>query len=292
MIKSVLDTDFYKVTMMQCVFNNFSRVEAEYKFVCRSEGVDLSPLLRKIKEQIFSLCCLKVNEQDISSLRKLSPVFDDNFLNFLEGFSLKSKYVTIREDRRERGNIELRIKGPWFETIIFETALLAIISQTYCTSKPLEDSNLFREILRDKINYIKSVSVPLKFAEFGTRRRYSSFVQKEVLQELIKEVPNSLIGTSNIYFASFFGINVIGTMAHEFLMSGMGLSNVSLRQSQKYMLEKWISEYKGHLGIALTDTISMDSFLEDFNLFLAKAYDGCRHDSGCPYVWRKTYQTL
>jgi Nicotinic acid phosphoribosyltransferase len=99
-----------------------------------------------------------------------------------------------------------------------------------------------------------------------------------------KAAPHVFRGTSNVYLAKELGITPIGTMAHEFLQAFQAL-DVRLRNFQKAALETWVQEYRGDLGIALTDVVGMDAFLRDFDLYFAKLFDGLRHDSGDPYEW-------
>jgi nicotinate phosphoribosyltransferase len=121
-------------------------------------------------------------------------------------------------------------------------------------------------------------------SDFGTRRRYSFAWQKHVIETLHEAVPEVFRGTSNVLIAKQLGIFPIGTMAHEFLQAFQAL-DVRLRDFQKAALETWVQEYRGDLGIALTDVVGMDAFLRDFDLYFAKLFDGLRHDSGDPVVW-------
>jgi nicotinate phosphoribosyltransferase len=105
-----------------------------------------------------------------------------------------------------------------------------------------------------------------------------------VVKTLHEAVPDIFRGTSNVYLAKKLGITPIGTMAHEFLQAFQAL-DVRLRDFQKAALEAWVHEYRGDLGIALTDVVGMDAFLRDFDLYFAKLFDGLRHDSGDPYAW-------
>ena len=104
------------------------------------------------------------------------------------------------------------------------------------------------------------------------------------MRTLQREVPRFFKGTSNVYLAHRLGLVAIGTMAHEYLQSYQAL-DVRLRDFQKAALEDWVQEYRGDLGIALTDVVGMDAFLADFDLYFAKLFDGLRHDSGDPFVW-------
>jgi nicotinate phosphoribosyltransferase len=125
---------------------------------------------------------------------------------------------------------------------------------------------------------------PFEFFEFGTRRRFSAAWQDEVVGTLAREVPEYFKGTSNVLLAWKYNLTAIGTMAHEYLQTFQGVG-VQLREFQKKALEVWVQEYRGDLGIALTDVVGMDAFLADFDLYFAKLFDGMRHDSGDPIVW-------
>ena len=125
-----------------------------------------------------------------------------------------------------------------------------------------------------------------KFSEFGTRRRFSFKWQDKVINILKKKIPKScFVGTSNVYFAKKYDILAVGTNAHEYYQVGQALDKVRLAESQKFMLQSWVNEYRGDLGIALSDTLGTDKFLKDFDLYFAKLYDGIRHDSGNPIEW-------
>ncbi|MBK5647343.1 MAG: nicotinate phosphoribosyltransferase, partial [Acinetobacter sp.] len=125
---------------------------------------------------------------------------------------------------------------------------------------------------------------PFLVSDFGTRRRYSLAWQKHVIEVFNQAAPHIFRGTSNVLIAKQLGLTPIGTMAHEFLQAFQAL-DVRLRNFQKSALETWVQEYRGDLGIALTDVVGMDAFLRDFDLYFAKLFDGLRHDSGDPYEW-------
>ena len=116
------------------------------------------------------------------------------------------------------------------------------------------------------------------------RRRFCRDWQREVVATFKREVPQYFKGTSNVMFARELGLVPIGTMAHEYLQTYQTFG-VRLRDFQSAALEDWVQEYRGDLGIALTDVVGMDAFLADFDLYFAKLFDGLRHDSGDPVVW-------
>jgi nicotinate phosphoribosyltransferase len=105
-----------------------------------------------------------------------------------------------------------------------------------------------------------------------------------VLGFLMESLPECLVGTSNVDMARRFGLRPFGTFAHEWLQAHQA-TGVRLVESQKLALDVWSREYRGELGIALTDVINMDAFLRDFDRYFAKLFDGARHDSGDPYEW-------
>jgi nicotinate phosphoribosyltransferase len=125
---------------------------------------------------------------------------------------------------------------------------------------------------------------PYVFFEFGTRRRASREWHEEVVATLTRDAPRFFKGTSNVDLARRYNLVPIGTMAHEYLQVHQALG-YRLRDFQKMALENWVKEYRGDLGIALTDVITMDAFLRDFDLYFAKLFDGLRHDSGNPVEW-------
>jgi nicotinate phosphoribosyltransferase len=135
--------------------------------------------------------------------------------------------------------------------------------------------------ISNKIDMLKGVD--LHFSEFGTRRRHSFDMQKAVLEMLKQQVPECLNGTSNMHLSRILNLKPIGTMAHEYLCAHQAL--VRVQDSQRVALKVWAEDFDGDLGIALTDTINMDAFLRDFTKLYAKLFDGCRHDSGDPYIW-------
>src|SRR5690606_22220067 len=126
-IPSLLDTDLYKLTMMQAVLHQHPGAQVEYLFRCRSPGVDLVPFLDAISDQIDALCALRATPAELDYLRGLRFLKPD-FVDFLGLFHFDRKYVQLRRSDTENGGIELRLTGPWLHTILFEVPLLAIIS--------------------------------------------------------------------------------------------------------------------------------------------------------------------
>jgi nicotinate phosphoribosyltransferase len=282
-IQSLLDTDFYKFTMMQVVLHQFPSAMVEYRFKCRTEGQDLRPYANEIREEVNHLCRLQLTRDELQYLRTIS-FFKPDFIEFLRIFQLNPEFVEINADGEE---FTLAIKGPWLHTILFEVPLLAIISEVfYRNTQPKANYEEGKRRLQEKITFLKAQTsaADFKFNEFGTRRRFSGAWQSHIIAELQKELRDHLVGTSNVFYAKEFGLPPVGTMAHEYLQACQSLGP-RLAYSQKFALSKWAQEYRGELGIALTDVFGIDAFLRDFDLYFCKLFDGTRHDSGDPFEW-------
>ncbi len=279
-IESMLDTDLYKFTMMQVVLHQFPGNIVEYRFKCRNKDVDLRPFAQQISQEIDSLCQLRFKKQELDYLRQFR-FFKSDFIDFLRIFELNRDFIKIEQNE----NLEIIMQGPWLHTILFEVPVLAIVSEVVMSQLyPNLTFDEGKEKLQEKINRIKT-STPVgefKFSEFGTRRRFSKEWHFEVIKLLKKELPKNLVGTSNVLFAKELNLKPHGTMAHEYIQACQA-SGPRLIDSQKFAFEHWQQEYRGDLGIALTDTYGIEPFLNDFDLYFCKLFDGVRLDSGDPF---------
>ena len=285
-ITSLLDTDLYKFTMMQVVLHHFPGANVEYRFKCRNPGIDLTPCVDEIREQVHYLCTLRFREQELVYLRGLRFIKSD-FVDFLGLFQLNTKYITINPSPLNNGEIDIVIKGPWLHTILFEIPVLAIVNEVYF--RATERAPAFEEgrrRLREKIALIAQnpAMEGVRIADYGTRRRFSRLWHEEVIMALREGLGENLAGTSNVMYAARHGLIPLGTMAHEYLQACQSLGP-RLRDSQIFGFETWAKEYRGDLGIALSDVYGMDAFLRDFDLYFCKLFDGARHDSGDPVEW-------
>ncbi|GIL06923.1 MAG: nicotinate phosphoribosyltransferase [Betaproteobacteria bacterium] len=285
-ITSLLDTDLYKFTMMQVVLHHFPGAQVEYRFNCRNKGVDLSPYIDEIREEIAWLCTLRFRERELDYLRGFRFIKSD-FVDFLGLFQLNTKYITVERSEKESGGIEIVVKGPWLHTILFEIPVLAIVNEIYFrNTQPIPDYAEGRKRLREKIALVRDdpEMEAVHIADYGTRRRFSRLWHDEVLLTLKEQLKDKLAGTSNVMYAQKHGLTPLGTMAHEYLQACQSLGP-RLRDSQVFGFEMWAREYRGDLGIALSDVYGMDAFLRDFDMYFCKLFDGARHDSGDPVQW-------
>jgi nicotinate phosphoribosyltransferase len=283
-IESLLDTDLYKFTMQQTVYHQFPHAqEVEFHFKCRTQGINLVEHMGELNRQIDHLCSLTFSKEELAYLRSLRYIKSD-FADFLVLFRLQRHYVNVIALNDEE--IDIVIKGPWLHTILFEVPLLAIINELNFRQYQKTDYEIVgQKRLDEKISMVKALNnSEFKFSDFGTRRRFSRQWHEHVVATFKEKLPDNFTGTSNVLFAMKYNLVPIGTMAHEYLQACQSLGP-RLRDSQKFALETWVQEYRGDLGIALTDVVGMDAFLRDFDLYFCKLFDGVRHDSGNPYEW-------
>ena len=284
-ITSLLDNDLYKLTMMQAVYHQHPMVVVKYEFKCRNKGINFKPFLEFIKAEIDFLRQLKFDISELNYLKSL-PFMKEDFVNYL--FSYRNNFNRVDTYIDNNGDLHIDVHGTWVNTILLEVPILAIVNEVYFTNGKTEDEmrtvemeGLFR--LEKKIETLQqavAIGNGIKFMEFGTRRRRYQAWQERVVKHLVDNSRGCLIGTSNVLLAKKFNIKPIGTHAHEWFMVHQAL--VLLQDSQKVALQRWADENRGQLGIALCDTLGLDAFLRDFDLYFAKLYDGVRQDSGDP----------
>src|SRR5499426_3666690 len=223
-IQSLLDTDLYKFTMMQVVLHHFPGAQVEYKFKCRTEGIDLRPDLGAIERELGELCTLRFRDDELVYLRSLRFMKSD-FVDFLALFHFNEKYVRLAPGAGP-GEIDFTVRGPWLHTILYEIPLLAIVSELYFRrTQPRARLDEGRRRLMAKIDAVRKVEPQLEFriSDFGTRRRFSRDWQEEVLQTFKREVPQYFAGTSNVWFAMRNALTPLGTMAHEYMQACQAL---------------------------------------------------------------------
>ncbi|MBX3626555.1 MAG: nicotinate phosphoribosyltransferase [Rhizobacter sp.] len=287
-IRNLLETDLYKFTMWQTLLHGHPQAQAEYRFVCRNTpAYPLAELLPEVNAQLDHLCSLSFREEELAYLGGLRFIKSD-FVDFLRIFRFQRRFI---EARAKGPVLEIVAKGPQVHVMGFEIYVLAIVNELYF--RRFEQAPALaegRRRLQEKLAQLRAFEAeparanPFEFFDFGVRRRFSGAWQEEVVATLKENVPQFFKGSSNVHLARTLGLVPIGTMAHEYLQAYQAFG-VRLRDFQKAALEDWVQEYRGDLGVALTDVVGMDAFLADFDLYFAKLFDGLRHDSGDPVVW-------
>jgi len=288
-VRSLLENDLYKFTMWQALLHSHPGAEAEYAFVCRNAPVyPLAELKNDVEAELDRLCTLSFAPDELDYLRSLRFIKSD-FVDFLSVFRFQRRFIQVSTEGEQ---LRIVARGPLVHVMAFEIFVLYIVNELYFRRLPQDASILAtaRQRLSDKIALVRNdpelrgPDETFTFVDFGLRRRYSGAWHEEVVATLARELPEHFPGTSNVYLAKQFNLVPIGTMAHEYLQAFQAFG-FRLRDFQKASLEAWVQEFRGDLGIALTDVVGMDAFLADFDLYFAKLFDGLRHDSGDPVLW-------
>ncbi len=280
MIQSFLDNDLYKFTMQQAVHSLYPRAEARYEFINRGKTPFPENFAEELLKKIDHMATLRIQPDELNYLQETCYFLTPVYLDFLTHFRFDPKNVAIEQNN---GNIKLKICGPWYKTILWEVPLLSLISELYYSMTGVKTLSRKEAKSRNvkKSEELKNAGVI--FAEFGTRRRFSSRNQAQVLEDILSVEDNTMIGTSNVYLSRKFGIKPIGTLAHEWFM--FHAAEHGYKRANMAAIDAWSSVFRGHLGIALTDTYTTDLFLKSFDSVEARLFDGVRQDSGDPFVF-------
>ena len=289
-ITSLLETDAYKFSMGQAIYHQFSDYKTTWSFKCRNEEVHFTAeMIEEIKNQIKLYCDLRFKEDELEYLNNITWI-KGSYVDFLRLWKPRFEDFSFGTDAP--CGLTIETKGTWLNTSMYEIPTLAIVNEVYfrMAYDYTELMNSFRERLEAKIAGIIDGTYELgAFSEFGLRRRLSGEAQELAVDSLAKaKLPagNIFVGTSNVYLAKKLGLKPVGTMAHEWIMCvGQGNHKHNPAFSNWYALDAWVKEYGVLNGTALTDAITTDCFLKDFQLTYATLFSGVRHDSGDPYVW-------
>ncbi|XUO84826.1 nicotinate phosphoribosyltransferase [Halomonas sp. KM007] len=279
MLTSLLDNDFYKITMQNAVIKRFPYAHARYAFINRGEHAFPEGFGEALRGEVDRMVALCLTEEEKRYLETTCSYLDPTYLDFLAGFRYDPREVTIEQ---QGGELSVVIEGPWYRTILWEVPLMALISELWYRLRGVvvseEDEALIEQRTREKIELYRQHG--LKIAEFGTRRRFSFAVHDRVVEALRHYGGEAFSGTSNVLLAMRHGVKPIGTHAHEwFMFHG---ARFGFKMANSLALEHWVDVYRGDLGIALTDTFTTRAFFESFDKKFAKLFDGVRHDSGDP----------
>jgi len=290
-IVSLLETDLYKYSMGQAIYHQFPDYVTTWTFKCRNKDVFFTTdMVEEIKRQIKAFCELRYTEEELDYLKTIKWL-KSSYINFLRVWSPRFEDFTIDTNAECGLNIEAR--GTWLNTSMYEIPTLAIVNEVYFRMKYDYDKLIdsFKVRLEEKYNKLANNELNIGvFSEFGLRRRLSALSQELAVKKLTElsktDSKSTFVGTSNVYLAKKYGVKPVGTMAHEWIMCvGQGNHKHNPAYSNWYALDAWVKEYGILNGTALTDTITTDCFLEDFQLTYATLFSGVRHDSGDPYEW-------
>ncbi len=298
-ISSLLETDLYKFSMGQAIYHQFSDYKTTWTFKCRNTDVHFTDeMVKEIKEQINNYCNLRFTEDELNYLENIKWI-KGSYVDFLRLWRPRFEDFEITD--KAKCGLTIETKGTWLNTSMYEIPTLAIVNEVFFRMAYDYDTLFmsFKEKLEHKIACVCGDLNIGTFSEFGLRRRLSAEAQELAVKELSNAKFNDshFIGTSNVYLAKKYNLTPVGTMAHEWIMcAGQGNHKHNPAYSNWYALDAWVKEYGVLNGIALTDTITTECFLEDFQLTYATLFNGVRHDSGDPYEWGekmiKHYESL
>ena len=288
-ITSLLTQDLYKFSMGQAIYHQFSDYKTTWTFKCRNKDVHFTKeMLEEIKEQIEAYCELRFTEEELDYLGQITWL-KESYVDFLRLW--QPRFADFIIDDEASWGLRVEATGTWLNTSMYEVPVLAIINEVYFRMSGGYDDRMvsFERKLDEKIQWLADGKYQIgSFSEFGLRRRLSGEAQELAVDKLRKADlgTSRFVGTSNVYLAKKFNLKPVGTMAHEWIMcTGQGNHKHNPAYSNWYALDAWVKEYGVLNGTALTDTITTECFLKDFQLTFATLFSGVRHDSGDPFEW-------
>ncbi len=279
-IKSILDTDLYKLSMQQAVIAFFPGEIVRYELIIRTKRDFPADFAEALGAEIARMRDLAIRPHEIDFLKKTCYFLKPPYIDFLRGFCFNPDEVVVVQHGQ---TVSLTVEGHWYRTILWEVPLMAMISELYfrlADAQPLPASECHSRIRR-KAEQLEAIGA--HFADFGTRRRFSFENHDRVVDACMHFAPAAFVGTSNLYLASKHQCKAIGTQAHEWYMSIAALYGYTM--ANRIGMEKWVEMYQGDLGIALTDTFTSEVFWGAFDSKFAKLFDGIRQDSGDPIAF-------
>ena len=290
-VASLLDVDFYKFTMGQFVFRRHSGMRVRYRLLCRTPDARLADLVpqEELRDALDAVRSLAFAPAELEYLRGLEPrgLFGDDYLNFLRRLRLPPFELAVRD-----GDFRLEVESTWPEMILWETLMLSVLSELLSRAALAEAGAgarqqaeaAGRERLAEKIAALRE-HPRIRFASFGTRRRFSRAWQFALEERLAESLPDQFAGTSCVASAFRHGLVPVGTIAHEVFMVGAAAgdgSDESIRASQRRMLDAWWDMYGEPFSLFLTDTWGSGFFFADVGEARARRFRGVRQDSGDP----------
>lgn len=291
-VRSLIDTDFYKLLMCQSVFRNRPDTRVTFSLINRSKSIKLAELVdeKELRQQLDYARGLKLSRGESTWLRGNTfygkrQMFRPDFMEWFEGYSLPPYHLEKRD-----GQYELTFEGAWHEVMLWEIPALAILMELRSravlgTMRRFELQVLYARAMTrvwEKIEELRGIE-GLKIADFGTRRRHSFLWQDWCVQAMLEGMGGAFTGTSNCLIAMRRDLEAVGTNAHELPMVYAALADTEaeLRAAPYRVLEDWQDEHEGNLRIILPDTYGTKGFLERAPDWLA-GWTGIRIDSGDP----------
>ena len=281
-INSILHNDLYKFSMSNYYIQNFPEASGTFTFHDRNNTEYDKTFVKILKDEFSHLSKLFLQKNEFDWAVKTIPYIPQFYWEWLRSFRYEPNKINIWLDSSKHLHIEVTDK--MYKVTFYEIPILATVSALYHVYKH-HGYQLKQEIeealisgLDHKIEIAKDHN--LFFADFGMRRAYNTLTEEFVVKYLKENCP-TFVGTSTVSLAMKYGVKPIGTMEHECFMFQAAIH--SPKDANFMVMENWVKVYDGNLGTVLTDTYTVDTFLRNFSMKLAKLYDGVRHDSGDPF---------
>ena len=281
-INSILHNDLYKFSMSNYYIQNFPEASGTFTFHDRNNTEYDEMFVGILKDELSQLSKLFLQKNEFDWAVKTIPYIPQFYWEWLRSFRYEPNKINIWLDSSKHLHIEVTDK--MYKVTFYEIPILTTVSALYHVYKQ-HGYQLKQEIeealisgLDRKIKIAKDHN--LFFADFGMRRAYNTLTEEFVVKYLKDNCP-TFVGTSTVSLAMKYGVKPIGTMAHECFMFQAAIH--SPKDANFMVMENWVKVYDGNLGTVLTDTYTVDTFLRNFSMKLAKLYDGVRHDSGDPF---------
>lgn len=281
-INSILENDLYKFSMSHYYQVNYPNAWGTFSFYDRNNTEYTDEFVEILKKEIKQLNSLFLQKNEFDWCVKTISYIPQYYWEWLQGFRFKSKDIKIWLD--ENKHLHIEVSDLMYRVTFYEIPILAIVSELYhkYIGDGYETRDQLMEVMHDKLSEKFDIVAQhnLYFADFGLRRRFNG-ISEDIVVSFMKDWCITFTGTSNVYLAMKYGVRPIGTMAHECFMFQAAIH--SPKEANYEVMENWVKVYDGALGTVLTDTYTVDVFLRNFSMKLAKLYDGVRHDSGDPF---------
>ncbi len=291
-VRSLIDTDFYKLLMCQSIYRNRPDTTVEFSLINRSKSIRLADLIDEgeLREQLDHIRTLRLTRGESTWLRGNTfygkrQMFRPDFMEWFENLQLPPYHLEKRD-----GQYELTFEGKWPDVMLWEIPALTVLMELRSRAalgrmKRFELQVLYARAMTrvwEKVERLKRLE-GLKIADFGTRRRHSFLWQDWCVQAMMEGLEGAFTGTSNCLIAMRRDIEAIGTNAHELPMvyAALAENDERLAQAPYQVMADWHDEHEGNLRIILPDTFGTEGFLKNAPAWLSK-WTGIRIDSGDP----------
>lgn len=282
-IRSILENDMYKFSMSHYYQVNYPNAKGTFAFHDRNNTKYTSDFVKMLKEEFKNLDKLFLQKDEFDWCVKNIPYIPQYYWEWLQRFRFHHNDINVWID--DNSHLHIEVSGLMYSVTFYEVPILAIVSELYhkYSHHGYDTYPELREEMMDGL--CEKITIAEKhnlyFADFGLRRRFS-YMSEYCAVDFMRNC-KTFVGTSNVFIAKVLNIKPIGTMAHEIIMFEAAVT--SPKDANYHVMEKWVKTFDGNLGTMLTDTYTVDVFLRNFSMKLAKLYDGVRHDSGDPFVF-------